>query len=333
MIGETVSHYRVLEKLGAGGMGVVYKALDLQLERPVALKFLPHEILPSDSDRERFLREARSASALDHPNIGVIYGIDKSPDGQVFIVMAYYEGQTLLKKLNTDPLPLREAVDLAVQISAGLAAAHTRNIIHRDIKPSNIIITKEGSARIVDFGLARIVATPSATLTQTTSGTLPYMAPEQILGEAVDQHCDVWAASVLLVQLVTSSHPFMRENTASMSFAILNQSPAAIDALPATLQPIALRGLAKKPEHRYTTAKDLHADLESFRTQLAASGLSAELPTSLNANTSAALKEVLSHASEPRWAAQSAATAAAPPKRRMGQVLFFAAATFAIIGP
>src|SRR5215471_9814884 len=157
MIGETVSHYRVLEKLGAGGMGVVYKALDLQLERAVALKFLPHELLPSDSDRERFLREARSASALDHPNIGVIHGVDKTPDGHLFIVMAYYDGQTLGQKLRSGPLPLREALDLMIQICAGLAAAHARNIIHRDIKPSNILVTKDGAVRIVDFGLARFV--------------------------------------------------------------------------------------------------------------------------------------------------------------------------------
>ncbi|HLK03108.1 MAG TPA: protein kinase [Candidatus Acidoferrum sp.] len=326
MIGETVSHYRIQEKLGAGGMGVVYKALDLQLERPVALKFLPHDLLPSDSDRERFLREARSASALDHPNIGVIYGIDKTPDGQLFIVMAYYSGQTLAQTLNAGPLPLRQALDLLVQISAGLAAAHARNIIHRDIKPANILVTNDGNARIVDFGLARIVATPSATLTQTTSGTLPYMAPEQILGEPVDQRCDVWALSVLLVQIITGSHPFARENATAMSFAILNQPPVAIDALPAALQPIALRGLAKKPEHRYAAAKDLLTDLESFRAQLTTSGLPAEPPTSLGASNSAALKEILSRASEPRWAATSSASAAVPSARRAAPYLFAALA-------
>src|SRR5262244_1586733 len=160
MIGETISHYRITEKLGAGGMGIVYQAQDLQLERNVALKFLPHDMALSESDRERFLREARSASALDHPNIGVIHGIDKTPDGQLFIVMAYYEGQTLSHKLTGGLLTLRQAMDWACQIGAGLAAAHARNIVHRDIKPSNVIITKEDTARIVDFGLARVVATP-----------------------------------------------------------------------------------------------------------------------------------------------------------------------------
>ena len=330
MIGETVSHYRVQEKLGAGGMVVVYKALDLQLQRPVALKFLPHDLLPSDSDRERFLREARSASALDHPNIGVIYGIDKTPDGQLFIVMAYYDGQTLAQKLNAGPLSLREALDLLIQTVAGLAAAHARNIVHRDIKPSNILVTKDGNARIVDFGLARIVATPSATLTQTTSGTLPYMAPEQILGEPIDQRCDVWAASVLLVQLITGSHPFARDNATAMSFAILNLPPVAIDALPSALQPIALRGLAKKPEHRYASAKDFLADLKSFRAELTADGLPLEQPTALGANSSAALTEIILRASEPRWATTSSPPATAPPARRAAPFVF-AALAFVIL--
>src|SRR5215475_11915996 len=133
MIGETISHYRITAKLGAGGMGIVYKAEDLQLERNVALKFLPPDLALSDAERERFLREARSASALDHPNIGVIHGIDKTPDGQVFIVMAYYEGQTLAQKISSGPLALRQAMEWACQIPAGLSAAHARNMIHRDI--------------------------------------------------------------------------------------------------------------------------------------------------------------------------------------------------------
>jgi serine/threonine-protein kinase len=196
MIGETISHYRITDKLGAGGMGIVYKAQDLQLQRFVALKFLPQDLSLSEADRERFLREARSASALDHPNIGVIHGIDKTGDGRMFIVMAYYQGQTLSQKLSGGPLTLRQAMDWACQIAAGLAAAHARNIVHRDIKPGNIIITNDNSARIVDFGLARVVATPSATMTGGITGTLPYMSPEQILGEAVDQRRDAWALAI-----------------------------------------------------------------------------------------------------------------------------------------
>lgn len=314
MIGETISHYRITAKLGAGGMGIVYKAQDLQLERNVALKFLPHDLALSDTDRERFLREARSASALDHPNIGVIHGIDKTADGQVFIVMAYYEGQTLAQKIGAGPLALRQAMDWICQIAAGLAAAHARNIIHRDIKPSNIIVTNDGTARIVDFGLARVVATPSATMTGGTTGTLPYMSPEQILGEPVDQRCDVWALSVLLVQLVTGSHPFARENTTAMTFAILNQPPAAIDALPALLQPIALRGLAKDQAHRYPNAKEILTDLESARAQFTSSGIALDEPTLTQGPQSetmkAALKEIATHASTPRWQAGTAASQA-----------------------
>jgi eukaryotic-like serine/threonine-protein kinase len=342
MIGETISHYRITAKLGAGGMGIVYKAQDLQLERSVALKFLPHDLAISDSDRERFLREARSASALDHPNIGVIYGIDKTADGQLFIVMAYYEGQTLAQKISSGTLPLCQAMDWTCQIAAGLKAAHARNIIHRDIKPSNIIITNDGSARIVDFGLARVVATPSATMTGGTTGTLPYMSPEQILGEPVDQRCDVWALAVLLVQLVTDSHPFARENTTAMTFAILNQPPAAIDALPGLLQPIALRGLAKDQAHRYPNAKEILTDLESARAQFTSSGIALDEPTLTEGSQSeamkAVLKEIATHASTPRWQASSAASqaaaaaaAASASSKRKGASYLFAALALVIL--
>src|SRR5262249_37310725 len=163
---------------------------------------------------------------------------DKTADGQLFIVMAYYEGQTLAQKIGAGPLALRQAMDWICQIAAGLSAAHARNIVHRDIKPSNILITNDGTARIVDFGLAPVVATPTAQMTGRRTGRLASMSPDQILGEPVDRRCDVWALSILLVQLVTRSHPFARESTTAMTFAILNQPPAAIDALPALLQPI-----------------------------------------------------------------------------------------------
>ena len=336
MIGETISHYRITGKLGAGGMGIVYKALDVQLERPVALKFLPQDLALSEKERERFLREARSASALDHPNIGVIHGIDKTADGQLFIVMAYYDGQTLSQKLHAGPVALRQVVDWMCQVASGLAAAHARNIVHRDIKPSNIIITNEGTARIVDFGLARVVASPSATMSGKTTGTLPYMSPEQVLGEAVDHRCDVWALSVLLVQMVTGSHPFARENTTAMTFAILNQPPAAIDALPALLQPIALRGLSKEAAHRYATAKDILTDLEDARAQFTSSGTALDEPTLTQNEPSeavkAALKEIASHASTPRWqtppvtALNSATAVATSPNKKLAPYFFAALA-------
>jgi len=207
--------------------------------------------------------------------------------------MAYYEGQTLSQKVGGGPLALRQAMDWPCQIAAGLAAAHARNIVHRDIKPSNIIITKENSARIVDFGLARVVATPSATMTGGTTGTLPYLSPEQILGEVVDQRCDVWALSILVVQM-TGSHPFARESSTAMTFAILNQPPAAVDSLPALLQPIALHGLAKEVAHRYPDAKEMLADLEAARAQFTSSGLPLDEPTLTGAAIpSAVLKDVI----------------------------------------
>jgi eukaryotic-like serine/threonine-protein kinase len=174
MVGQTISHYKFTDKLGAGGMGVVYKALDLKLERTVALKFLPTDVAVSDRDKESLLREPRAASAPDHPNTGVIHGLEESDDHQLYIVMAYYEGETLARKLSRGLIPVRESLDLAIQVAGGLSAAHARNIIHRDIKPSNIIITGQNVAKIVDFGLARVFATPSMTQSGGITGTVAY---------------------------------------------------------------------------------------------------------------------------------------------------------------
>jgi serine/threonine protein kinase/tetratricopeptide (TPR) repeat protein len=299
--GQTISHYQVMERLGAGGMGVVYKALDLNLERTVALKFLPEGATVSAEDKARLLREARAASALDHPNVGIIYGVEES-DGQLFISMAYYQGETLSRRLARGVVPVRESLELAIQIASGLAAAHARNIVHRDVKPSNIILTQENLAKIVDFGLARLVATASATLTSSNSGTLPYMSPEQILGETVDQRSDVWALGVILVQLLTASHPFMRESTTAMTFAILNQPPAALDAVPPFLLPIVYHALSKNPAHRYASAKEMLADLESARAQLSSGAAQiVEEPTLTRTGSSRELKQYAERASEPRW--------------------------------
>jgi serine/threonine protein kinase/tetratricopeptide (TPR) repeat protein len=303
MLDQTISHYRISQKLGAGGMGVVYQAVDLKLERTVALKFLPHEMVVSDADKERLLREARSASALDHPNIGVIYGIEESDDQQLFIVMAYYEGDTLARRLNRGVLSLRESLDLAIQIARGLSAAHARNIVHRDIKPSNIIITKDNVAKIVDFGLARVVASASATQSISLTGTLPYMAPEQILGELIDQRSDVWALGVILVQMITGSHPFVRPNTAAMTFAILNQPPAALDVVPPAVRPLVYKALSKKPEHRHANAGDLLKDLESAREQITATPSPPDGPTLTRAVNPRDLKKFVENASTPRWSA------------------------------
>jgi eukaryotic-like serine/threonine-protein kinase len=190
LIGQTISHYRIIEKLGGGGMGVVYKAEDVRLQRTVALKFLPEDFSTNRTERDNLLREARAASALDHPNIGVIYGLEDDGNGRCFISMGYYEGEALSERLARGTPSVREALDLAIQIASGLAAAHAQNIVHRDIKPGNIILAKNNQAKIVDFGLARVMAATNATLTANTSGTLPYMSPEQILGEPVDPRAD-----------------------------------------------------------------------------------------------------------------------------------------------
>ncbi|HEX3121489.1 MAG TPA: protein kinase [Candidatus Acidoferrum sp.] len=301
MLGQTISHYRITQKLGAGGMGVVYKALDLKLERTVALKFLPQDMVVTGADRERLLREARAASTLDHPNIGVIHGLEESDDRQFFIVMGYYEGMTLAEKLDRGLLPVREALDLAIQIARGLSAAHARNIVHRDIKPSNVIITPDNVAKIVDFGLARVVASASATQSMSLTGTLPYMAPEQILGEPVDQRSDVWALGVVLVQMLTGSHPFVRPNTAAMTFAILNQAPSALDAVPDAVQPLIYRTLSKKPEHRQANAAELLADLEEARAKITATPLVTEHPTLTRELSPRELKKMVQNASTPTW--------------------------------
>ncbi len=302
MVGQTISHYKITDKLGAGGMGVVYKALDLKLERTVALKFLPTDVAVSDRDKQSLLREARAASALDHPNIGVIHGIEESEDHQLFIVMGYYEGETLAQKLKRSVIPVRESLDLAIQIAKGLSAAHARNLVHRDVKPSNIIITNDKLVKIVDFGLARFVATASATQSISSTGTLPYMAPEQILGEAIDQRCDLWALGVILVQTITGSHPFLRPNQGAMTFAILNQPPAGLEIIPDAVRAVAYRALSKKPERRYAGADEMLGDLEAALSEIMSSPSPAEEPTLTHSVDARELRQYMENASTPRWA-------------------------------
>jgi serine/threonine protein kinase/tetratricopeptide (TPR) repeat protein len=301
MLDHTISHYRITEKLGAGGMGIVYKALDIKLERTIALKFLPEGVAVSNEDKQNLLREARAASALDHPNIGVIHGLEESEDGQLFIVMQYYDGETLAQKISRGVIPACESLDVAIQIASGLGAAHAHNIVHRDIKPSNIIITKANVAKIVDFGLARVVVTISATQSISATGTLPYMAPEQILGQSIDQRSDIWALGIIIVQMITGSHPFVRPSTAAMTFAILNQPPAALELVPTPLQPILYRALSKKPENRYTRADEMLRDLEAARVQIMSYPATPAEPTGSNAITPRALKHYVQNASTPTW--------------------------------
>ncbi|MBZ5532061.1 MAG: protein kinase [Acidobacteriia bacterium] len=262
--GQTVNGYQILGMLGAGGMGMVYKALDIKLKRTVALKFLPPESNASEAARALFLEEARAASALDHPNIGTIHGIEEDPEGRLFIVMAYYEGQTLSHKMN-GPMPPSVAVPIAIQIAHGLAAAHARNIVHRDIKPSNVVLTAQGLVKIVDFGLARVISSANSTRTLATAGTASYMSPEQVLGEkGIDRRTDLWSLGVVLHQMLTGDLAFEGDSVAAMLFAIVHAPPREIpkDVAP-ELQRIVYRALAKDREQRYQSAEEMAADLEA----------------------------------------------------------------------
>jgi len=253
-------NYRILATAGSGGMGVVYRALDLRLNRNVALKFLPPDLISSERDKDRFLREARTAATLDHPNIGVIHGVEETGEGRTFIVMAFYEGMSLAERMRQGPLRVHEAIQIVTQMATGLAEAHARSIVHRDIKPSNVMITPSGLAKIVDFGLARVVSEQTASQTGVT-GTFRYMSPEQAMGHRVDQRCDIWALGVVFAEMLNGHSPFPGETIPAMIFAILNEPPLGIEALPAALQPVLYRALAKDPERRYPTCGDFLADL------------------------------------------------------------------------
>ncbi len=248
-------------------MGVVYRALDVKLERTVALKFLPEHLVSSPEDKERFLREARTASSLDHPNIGVIHGLEETSDGRTFIVMAYYTGETLMRKLRRGPLPVVEALDVAIQMAGGLAAAHAGTVVHRDIKPSNLILTQSGVAKIVDFGLARLASTGS-TQSISTAGTIGYMSPEQTVGKFVDQRTDIWSLGIVLAEMVTGKNPFLRETPAATIFAILNEPPLPMDEIPIDLLRVIYRSLSKEPATRYQSCREMAADLREVRARM-----------------------------------------------------------------
>ncbi len=267
MIGKTISHYRILERVGGGGMGVVYKAEDTRLKRTVALKFLPPDLTRDPEAKERFKHEAQAASALQHQNICVVHDIDEAPDGQMFICMEYLEGETLKEKIERGPLAIGEAVNIAIQVAKGLTAAHQHGIVHRDIKPANILITSAGVAKIVDFGVAKLSGRTLLTRKDSTPGTTGYMSPEQAHGEPVDQRTDVWATGVVLYEMLAGRHPFAAEYEEAIIYRILNEEPEFVTKIrqdvPGRLDRIIQRAIAKDPSGRYQTVDALCADLEA----------------------------------------------------------------------
>ncbi|HVS14365.1 MAG TPA: protein kinase, partial [Thermoanaerobaculia bacterium] len=260
MIGRTLQHYRVLAKLGEGGMGAVYRAYDAKLDREVALKLLPASVGADPLKRARFAVEARAAAALTHPHIATIHAIEEA-EGELFIVMEAIEGRELKALIDAGPLEPSRALSLATQIAEGLQAAHQRGIVHRDVKPSNLMVTANDCVKITDFGLARVGAGVDLTRAGATLGTAAYMAPEQVRAEPVDSRADVWAFGVVLYEMLRGKRPFRGDSDAAVIYAILSDEPD-LAGLPAGFAPVIARALAKDRDHRYPDMTQVLAALE-----------------------------------------------------------------------
>jgi formylglycine-generating enzyme required for sulfatase activity/dienelactone hydrolase len=272
MIGQTISHYRILELLGAGGMGVVYKAEDTRLKRLVALKFLPLELTLDPEAKERLMQEAQAASALDHPNICTIHEIDETPDGRLFLALAYYDGETLKQRVARGPLPIGEAINVASQVARAVLAAHEAGIVHRDIKSANILVTRRGEVKLLDFGLAKLAGQTALTRTGTTVGTVAYMSPEQINGVNATERSDVWALGVVLYEILTGLLPFRGANDAALLNAILSQQPRPVrelrPELPVALDRLVVQALEKDPKARCASAREFLQQLASAQPEV-----------------------------------------------------------------
>jgi serine/threonine protein kinase/Flp pilus assembly protein TadD len=282
MIGETVSHYKILEKLGEGGMGVVYKAQDTKLDRPVAVKFLPPHLSSSKENKARFIQEAKATAALNHPNILGVYDIDEQ-NGQMFFVMEYIQGHTLKSHITNlfarsesasggksgEGIPLRQAIDWTTQIAQGLKAAHEKEIVHRDIKPENVLLTKEGIPKIMDFGIAKLKGGTGMTRTGTSLGTLAYMSPEQAQGMAADHRSDIWSLGVVLYEMLTGELPFKGEHEAALMYLIVHEQPPVPSQLdrkiPHQVDSVVRRMLEKDRDQRFQNMEEVVRGLQSAR--------------------------------------------------------------------
>jgi len=276
MIDKTISHYKILERIGEGGMGIVYKAEDTKLKRLVALKFLPPTFVADPTTKERFIQEAQAASSLQHNNICTIHEIDQTTpapgelgEGQMYIVMDYYDGETLKLKIENGKLVIEEAIDYALQIAQGLKEAHLREVIHRDIKPANIIITNKNEAKILDFGLSKFKGQTKITRTGSTLGTVAYMSPEQARGEEVDHRSDIWSLGVLFYEMISGQLPFKGEYEQTVIYSILNENPAPLTGLGSSeskeLEQILQKCLEKDRSERYQHIDELVADLTRLK--------------------------------------------------------------------
>ncbi|HMB81675.1 MAG TPA: serine/threonine-protein kinase, partial [Vicinamibacterales bacterium] len=277
MVGQRISQYTIVEKLGAGGMGVVYRAEDTKLRRAVALKFLPPELTRDDDAKRRFMFEAQAASALEHTNICTIYDIAETADGQLFLAMAYYAGETLRHTIDRGPLTLADTLDYGIQIAEGLVKAHAAGIVHRDIKPANVLVTKDGVVKIVDFGIAKLLGQSGATRavatrTGATRGTVGYMSPEQLAGRPIDARSDIWSLGVVLYEMAAGRRPFDSDNPESVAWASAHATPQPLTAVrrdvPPELQRVVACALATDPKDRYQTTAELLAQLQQVKAAL-----------------------------------------------------------------
>ncbi len=285
MVGKSLSHYKILEELGRGGMGIVYKGEDTKLHRTVAIKVLPAAALSSDDDRARFYREARAAASLSHPNIATVYEIDEAvPEGskdddlRPFIAMEFIEGDTLEDRIKQGPMKLEGAVRIASEIASALEAAHENNIVHRDIKAANVMLTAKGSVKVLDFGLAQTAQSTKLTRMGSTLGTVAYMSPEQARGEEVDGRADIWALGVTLYEMIAGRHPFAGDYEQAVVYSILNEEPEPLTAIrtgvPMSVEWIINKCLAKSAADRYQSAKELLVDLRTGQTKVSSSSKS-----------------------------------------------------------